>query len=84
MWRYDDTRVALRDALRLARGMTYKSAVAGLDLGGGKGVIALPPDAAPPTGRARRDAAAGLRRRRRRARAAATSPPRTSGPPRAT
>ena len=35
--------------------MTYKSAVAGLDLGGGKGVIALPPDAAPPTGRARRD-----------------------------
>ena len=55
MWRYDDTRVALRDALRLARGMTYKSAVAGLDLGGGKGVIALPPDAAPPTGRARRD-----------------------------
>lgn len=30
---------ALRDVLRLARGMTYKSAVAGLDLGGGKAVI---------------------------------------------
>src|SRR5687767_1561197 len=30
---------ALRDVLRLARGMTYKAAVAGLDLGGGKAVI---------------------------------------------
>src|ERR671914_1636155 len=30
---------ALRDVLRLARGMTYKSAIAGLDLGGGKAVI---------------------------------------------
>ena len=30
---------ALRDALRLARGMTYKAAAAGLDLGGGKAVI---------------------------------------------
>ncbi|HEX2090659.1 MAG TPA: Glu/Leu/Phe/Val dehydrogenase [Actinomycetota bacterium] len=30
---------ALRDVLRLARGMTYKAAAAGLDLGGGKGVI---------------------------------------------
>ena len=30
---------ALRDVLRLARGMTYKNAVAGLDLGGGKAVI---------------------------------------------
>jgi leucine dehydrogenase len=30
---------ALRDVLRLARGMTYKSALAGLDLGGGKAVI---------------------------------------------
>jgi leucine dehydrogenase len=42
MWRYDDTRAALRDALRLSRAMTYKSAVAGLPLGGGKGVIMLP------------------------------------------
>jgi leucine dehydrogenase len=30
---------ALRDVLRLARGMTYKAAAAGLDLGGGKAVI---------------------------------------------
>jgi leucine dehydrogenase len=44
MWRYDDARAALRDALRLSRAMTYKSAVAGLPLGGGKGVIMLRPD----------------------------------------
>jgi leucine dehydrogenase len=43
MWRYDDSRAAVRDALRLSRGMTYKSAVAGLPLGGGKGVIVLTP-----------------------------------------
>lgn len=30
---------AVRDVLRLSRGMTYKAAVAGLDLGGGKAVI---------------------------------------------
>jgi leucine dehydrogenase len=41
MWRYDDSRAAVRDALRLAQGMTLKSAVAGLPLGGGKGVIML-------------------------------------------
>jgi leucine dehydrogenase len=45
MWTYDDNRAAMRDALRLSEGMTYKSAVAGLPLGGGKGVIVLPPDA---------------------------------------
>jgi leucine dehydrogenase len=39
MWHYDTERAALDDALRLARGMTYKAAVAGLPLGGGKGVI---------------------------------------------
>ena len=42
MWHYDDSRAALRDALRLARAMTYKAAVAQLPLGGGKGVIMLP------------------------------------------
>jgi leucine dehydrogenase len=41
MWRYGDARAAMRDALRLSRAMTYKSAVAGLPLGGGKGVIML-------------------------------------------
>jgi leucine dehydrogenase len=43
MWAYDDSREALRDALRLSRAMTYKSAVADLPLGGGKGVIMTPP-----------------------------------------
>jgi leucine dehydrogenase len=42
MWHYEDSRAAMRDALRLSRAMTYKSAVAGLPLGGGKGVIMLP------------------------------------------
>ena len=38
-WNYQSDRDALVDALRLARGMTYKAAVAGLNLGGGKSVI---------------------------------------------
>ncbi len=42
MWRYEDSRAALRDALRLSRAMTYKAAVADLALGGGKGVIVVP------------------------------------------
>jgi leucine dehydrogenase len=42
MWRYDETSLAMRDALRLSRAMTFKNAVAGLPLGGGKGVIMLP------------------------------------------
>jgi len=36
---YDSEDDALEDVLRLAQGMTYKSALAGLDLGGGKAVI---------------------------------------------
>ena len=48
MWQYDDSRAAVRDALRLSRAMTYKSAVAGLPLGGGKGVIMLRGDALTP------------------------------------
>lgn len=36
---YPDEPSALLDVLHLARGMTYKAAAAGLDLGGGKGVI---------------------------------------------
>jgi leucine dehydrogenase len=43
MWTYADTRAGVRDALRLSRAMTAKSAVAGLPLGGGKGVVMLPP-----------------------------------------
>ncbi|HKH82321.1 MAG TPA: Glu/Leu/Phe/Val dehydrogenase [Gemmatimonadales bacterium] len=38
-WQYAGTDEAITDALRLARGMTYKSAVAGINLGGGKSVI---------------------------------------------
>src|SRR5688572_19842237 len=39
VWPYKSEEDALRDALRLSRGMTYKSAAAGLNLGGGKAVI---------------------------------------------
>lgn len=39
MWMYKNEMEALTDALRLSRGMTYKSSVAGLNLGGGKAVI---------------------------------------------
>ena len=39
MWPYETEADALKDVLRLSRGMTYKSAVAGLNLGGGKAVI---------------------------------------------
>src|SRR5213080_1846395 len=38
-WNYRSDEEALVDCLRLARGMTYKAAVAGLNLGGGKSVI---------------------------------------------
>ena len=39
MWNYDTGEEALRDALRLSQGMSFKNAMAGLPLGGGKGVI---------------------------------------------
>jgi len=38
-WNYASDDEALEDVLRLSRGMTYKAAVAGLNLGGGKAVI---------------------------------------------
>ncbi|HTA63335.1 MAG TPA: Glu/Leu/Phe/Val dehydrogenase [Bacteroidia bacterium] len=38
-WNYNNETEALIDVLRLSRGMTYKSAVAGINLGGGKAVI---------------------------------------------
>jgi leucine dehydrogenase len=53
LWHYPATTDAVRDALRLARGMTFKAAAAGLALGGGKGVICGQPQS--PTGRERRD-----------------------------
>ena len=53
LWHYKATIDGARDALRLARGMTYKAAAAGLELGGGKGVICAP-QGAPPAGGERR------------------------------
>jgi leucine dehydrogenase len=53
LWHYRATEDATRDALRLARGMTYKAAAAGLEIGGGKGVICAP-QGPPPGGAERR------------------------------
>lgn len=39
MWHYASDAEALNDVLRLSRGMTYKAAISGLNLGGGKAVI---------------------------------------------
>jgi leucine dehydrogenase len=39
MWPYATEQDAINDVLRLSRGMTYKAAVSGLNLGGGKAVI---------------------------------------------
>lgn len=39
MWMYNNEMEALNDVLRLSRGMTYKAAISGLNLGGGKAVI---------------------------------------------
>ena len=44
MWSYASEAEAVTDALRLARGMSYKAAMAGLPLGGGKGVIMGDPE----------------------------------------
>lgn len=39
MWNYLSEEAAIKDALRLSRGMTFKNAIAGLNIGGGKAVI---------------------------------------------
>ena len=39
MWKYNSEQAAIKDALRLSRGMTYKAAISGLNFGGGKAVI---------------------------------------------
>jgi leucine dehydrogenase len=44
IWPYASEEEALEDALRLSRAMTYKSATAGLNMGGGKGVIIADPN----------------------------------------
>ncbi|AFR71576.1 Glu/Leu/Phe/Val dehydrogenase [Brachyspira pilosicoli B2904] len=43
LWNYKSESEAIEDVLRLARGMSLKSACAGLDLGGGKTVIIAAP-----------------------------------------
>ena len=43
-WHYEEAAEALTDALRLSRGMSYKNAMAGLPLGGGKSVILADPN----------------------------------------
>lgn len=42
LWHYVSSELAMTDALRLSRGMSYKNAMAGLNLGGGKAVILRP------------------------------------------
>ncbi len=54
MWSYATEAEAVKDVLRLSRGMTYKSAISGLNLGGGKAVI---------IGDSRKDKSEGLFRR---------------------
>ena len=44
IWHYADNAAAITDVLRLSRGMSYKNAMAGLDLGGGKAVILAGPE----------------------------------------
>jgi len=39
IWNYNNIDEALKDVLRLSRGMTYKSSISGINLGGGKAVI---------------------------------------------
>jgi leucine dehydrogenase len=39
MWNYASEKEAIKDALRLSRGMSYKAAISGLNLGGGKAII---------------------------------------------
>jgi leucine dehydrogenase len=43
LWNYNSHSDAIIDALRLSRGMTYKAAISGLNLGGGKAVIIADP-----------------------------------------
>ncbi|GIU12853.1 MULTISPECIES: Glu/Leu/Phe/Val dehydrogenase dimerization domain-containing protein [unclassified Shewanella] len=43
MWNYESDDEAITDVLRLSRGMTYKNALAGLAMGGGKSVIIADP-----------------------------------------
>jgi leucine dehydrogenase len=41
-WKYENEEAAIKDLLRLARGMTYKNALAGIPFGGGKSIVLRP------------------------------------------
>src|SRR5439155_17391832 len=43
-WKYENDEAAIKDLLRLARGMTYKNALAGIPFGGGKSIVLRPDD----------------------------------------
>src|ERR1043165_4443778 len=42
LWKYENDEAAIKDLLRLARGMTYKNALARIPFGGGKSIILRP------------------------------------------
>jgi leucine dehydrogenase len=42
LWKYENDEAAIKDLLRLARGMTYKNALAGIPFGGGKSIVLRP------------------------------------------
>ena len=73
-WHYAEDDEALTDALRLSRGMSYKNAMAGLPLGGGKAVILADAER-----HQDRPTCCTRSARRSTISAGATSPPRTSG-----
>jgi leucine dehydrogenase len=75
-WNYANEEEALTDVLRLARGMTYKSACAGLNLGGGKSVVIGDPNELK-NDIVRREAFSAPSAALSRAWAAGISPPRT-------
>ncbi len=75
MWPYATEAEAVTDVLRLAKGMTYKAAMADLAYGGGKTVIIGDPRTDKSRG-----AVPGARPRDRHVSAAATTPARTSAP----
>ncbi len=45
LWKYNNEQEAIKDVLRLSRGMSFKSSISGIHLGGGKAVIIDNPDA---------------------------------------
>ena len=42
LWKYENDEAVIKDLLRLARGMTYKNALANIPFGGGKSIIPRP------------------------------------------